>query len=200
MNRPHINVDLDGVLYDFENTFRAYASNVLGHELPEWHTWDAWRSWGISESAWMRLFRTGVESGDIWGHGAMVAGAFDGLWALSDSEWHIRILTTRLVHRFDYATAVSSTVAWLKDHGLPYRSLAVIGPGDDKFNYQATALVDDKWENIRDFAAVTGVGVLFNRPWNYEAPVHRADGKVFRAIGWPSVVDVVNAIDPRRER
>jgi len=187
--RRIINIDMDGCVYNFEDAMRAYAGKLLDRELPPWNQWDAWKDWGITPAVWKRIFRSGVDSGEIWGQGAPYPGAFDALWALSDDEWHIRILTTRLVHNFDYAQAVKLTADWLEANGMPYRSLAVIGGEDDtKLHYKAEALVDDKTETVNMWSMIFPGAIILNRPWNLS---REAFSTVHRAEGWSDVLSIL---------
>jgi 5'(3')-deoxyribonucleotidase len=203
VNRKIVNIDLDGVVYNYVGAMQEYAEGVLGRTLPEWTEWDVWDQWGIPKGAWKFLFRRGVEDGAIWLNGDPYPGAVEGLWALSDAEWHIRIVTNRLAHTFGHDIAVEHTVKWLKKNAVPYRSIAVIGYGDAKSNYKAVTLVDDSLANTDEWnkngawhlgepAPVSGHGafnaVVFDRPWNQD------EGKRLRAYDWIDVERIVKGM------
>jgi hypothetical protein len=201
MNRPIINIDLDGVVYDFTKAVTDYSAGVLRRELPGAEqrsqmgggaSWDMHKDWGIPEGAWNFLFRRGVEDGAIWLNGDPIPGAIEGLWALSDSEWHIRIVTTRLYHSFGHDIAVEHTSKWLKRNAVPYRSLAFVGYGEKKSHYNAVSLLDDSVTNISDWnteaRAGARPGILFSQPWNTE--FHGG----IRAVGWDEAIKVIEAM------
>jgi 5'(3')-deoxyribonucleotidase len=129
----------------------------------------------------------------------LVEGALEGLWELSDAEYHIRILTHRLNHGHDYRTAVESTVKWLDENVIPYRSLAVVGEGDHKSNYRAEILLDDGPHNITDWLNRTwDTAIVFDRPWNQEIEIPpkviRSNGDIptlHRAVGWKEAVETI---------
>lgn len=186
MNRAIINIDLDNVVYDFAGAFHDYAEERLQRELPVTQTWDFWDEWGITKGAWNFLFRQGVEEGAIWRSGRVIPGAIEALWQLSDDEKHIRLVTNRLAHSFGHDLAVEHTVRWLRDNAIPYRSLAVIGYGEQKSNYQALTLVDDSIENVNDWEMnMPGRAVLFDQPWNHSSEIG------LRAYNWADVVKFV---------
>jgi len=171
--RRIINVDIDGVLYPFNE---AMASWLRGqgkkHLFPSPTTWEYWYEWNMTQGEWERQFRTGVEDGIIWRYGKPFEDAVDAMWRLSDAEWHIRLVTHRLNHKWGYQQAVTSTVDWLRQYSIPYRSLAFAS--DSKSNYKAEYLLDDNFNNVKSFAkkydeTTAQMGILIARTWNKEA-------------------------------
>lgn len=190
MNRPIINVDLDGVVFDFVGAFGDFAGAYLEREMPRPTIWDFWDEWGLTKEEWTALFEDAVHDG-IWATGGyVIPGAVEALQALSDREYHIRILTTRLVHKRAYDVAAEDTVKWLEMNQIPYRSLSFIGPGDTKANYEADVIIDDHVPNIDAFVRIPGrVGIVFDQPWNRDTTTLEEE-KVFRARGWSEVLEV----------
>jgi 5'(3')-deoxyribonucleotidase len=164
--------------------------------------WAIWDSWGVPKGAWERIFREGVNQGRIWRYGNLIEGALEGLWELSDAEYHIRIVTHRLNHKTDFRVAVESTAAWLDEQVIPYRSIAIVGEGDPKSNYKAEVLLDDGPHNITDWLARTwDTAIVFDRPWNQDIDVpvkSRMDNgdipALHRAIGWPEAVETIRTV------
>lgn len=191
IDRPIVNIDLDNVVYDFNKAMHGYAEFVLDKELPKSTKWAIWEDWGIARGAFDWLFRRGVEEGFIWRTGDVIPGAIEGLWELSDKEFHIRLLTHRLTSKFGHDLAVEHTVQWLKENAIPYRSLSFIGYGDTKTQYQALALVDDNVDNVRLWGEDYGTAVLYDQPWNQEVEAGHVGSpyKIIRAMNWKDVVD-----------
>lgn len=192
MDRPIINIDLDGVVYDFSSAIHSEGARFLGRPVEGSMDWAIWDSWGVPKGAWERIFRQGVTEGRIWRYGGAVEGALEGLWELSDAEYHIRILTHRLNHGHDYRTAVESTAAWLDENVIPYRSLAVVGDGDHKSNYKGHILLDDGPHNIDDWVRRTwDTAIVFDRPWNQEV---EEGPQVARATNWTHGVKLIREV------
>ncbi len=196
MPRPVINIDLDNVVYDFSKAMKGYAEFVLDRELPQSTQWAIWEDWGIPRGAFDFLFRRGVEEGFIWRTGDVIPGAIEGLWELSDQEFHIRLLTTRLTSKFSHDLAVSHTVEWLKENAIPYRSLAFIGGGESKSNYEAIALLDDNVENIQDWHDKHATGILFDQPWNeaMETAQVVTSARPLRVYNWDDALQVIKGV------
>ena len=165
-----INIDLDGVIYPWHETFKEWAENQLDRELPEITHWDFYEDWGLTAGGFKNLFRRGVEYGHIWDRDVPpVKGAIQSLWSLSDDGYYIRILTHRLAHKFGHKLAVDQTVAWLDRNSIPYRSLAVIG-SEPKTNYPARVLLDDSSSNLLQWDRAYGTAIRYIRPWNESMP------------------------------
>lgn len=193
MNRVVVNIDLDNVVYDFNKAMHDYAEFILNRELPQSTNWATWDDWGIPRGAFDFIFRRGVEEGFIWRTGRVIPGAIEGLWALSDAEYHIRLVTTRLTNKWAHDVAAIHTVEWLKENAIPYRSLALIGGGDSKVLYQALALVDDNEDNLMEWAITHGNAIAFDQPWNRELVDDNVLG-IVGATNWAEVVEHIEGI------
>lgn len=195
--RPVINIDLDNVVSDFSTEINIAGESALGRRLQKHGQWDIAKQWDVPTGLYKRIFRQGVSEGRIWLDAPVVEGALEGLWALSDAEYYIRILTHRLNHGFDFRVAVQNTIEWLDKNHVPYRSLAVIGD-EPKSNYKAEALLDDAPHNIEDWLDATllpgeelkySTAVVFDRPWN-----HDLNPFIPRAKDWPDAVTKIREI------
>lgn len=192
MSRPVINIDLDNCVSDFSEEIHAAGEAALHRNLPSHGEWDIAKMWGVSKGAYKRIFRQAVSTGRIWRYTIPHEGALEALWELSDAEYYIRILTHRLNHGFDFRKAVESTVAWLDENHIPYRSIAVIGD-EPKSNYKAEVLVDDAPHNIDDWCwnVEDGLAIVMDRPWNNRGQI-RADEILYeRAMDWPEAVQLI---------
>jgi 5'(3')-deoxyribonucleotidase len=103
----------------------------------------------------------------------MIAGAAEALWRLSDAGVWIRLITHRLYTNWGHAVAVGDTVAWLDDHGVPYRDLCFLG---DKPQVDADAYVDDAPHNIEALRRAGADAVVFDQPYNRDVPGPRVLG------------------------
>ncbi len=96
-----------------------------------------------------------------------VAGAAEALWRLSDAGVWIRLITHRLYTNWGHAIAVGDTVAWLDEHGVPYRDLCFLG---DKPEVDADAYIDDAPHNIEALRRAGADAVVFDQPYNRDLP------------------------------
>jgi len=175
-----INVDLDGVIYDFDEALRVWLRRRgYARDFPEPTTWNYWEQWGMTAGEWMAQFRTAVEADFMWRQGDPIEGAVNGMWKLSDAGFFIRIVTHRLVHPFGHQKAVESTVEWLGKESIPYSSIAFLGK-EGKENYEGIALIDDNFINAEVFGSTDDMsdGLLFDKPYNQREVTwsHRVGG------------------------
>ncbi len=190
-DRPIINIDLDGVVYPWSTVFGEWV-NMLdsSQETPTPTRWSFHEEWGMPFGQWMNAFRRGVEYGHIWVEGEPIRGAVKNLWRLSDDEYHIRLVTNRLVHPFGHGRAIVATVTWLDKWNVPYRSFAAISD-EDKSGYNAACLVDDNMDNVMEFVTTTGnLGILFDTPANSQLEPFEGMNMV-RARGWNDVYKII---------
>lgn len=164
MNRPIVNIDLDGCVYDFGGDIRRWIALSEGIPYDEINV----PSWGIKDGKFDRWWRLGVEAGYVWGENASapLEGAREAMWKLSDMEYHIRIVTLRLVQSWNHALIIRNTVDWLDQHNIPYRSISFIGPNEKKSDFHAIAGIDDRPDHVREYMAEHIYGYLLPQWWN----------------------------------
>lgn len=174
-----LNVDLDGVVYDFNRAMFDFINDRAPGRLDmSWEeaiprSWTYWSQWNMSKGEWVNWFRLGVESGYIWRHGEVYGGAVETLWNLSDEGVFIRVVTARLAHHGLHEQAVRNTVDWLEENNVPFRALS-FEADKQNFAWPGSFLVDDKPENITayvDRARRYGfynevAAMLMARSWN----------------------------------
>lgn len=171
-----LGVDLDGVCGDHAEAFRrvvALERGVDPAELPTQRTWD-YGEWGIDREEFERLHRLAVIEHHMFATMPVIPGAAEALWRLSDAGIWIRLITHRLYANWGHATAVADTVAWLDEHGIPYRDLCFLG---DKPQVEADAYLDDAPHNVEALRATGAEVLIFSQPYNAHL-----DGP--RAAGW----------------
>ncbi len=190
--RPIINIDVDGVIYPWSTVFGDWVrKQTPTRKTPAPTSWDFHKQWGMSAGEWMNSFRRGVEYDYIWVEGEPITGAVKNLWKLSDDEYHIRLVTNRLVHPFGHGRAIAATAAWLDKWNVPYRSLAAISD-EEKSDYNGACLVDDNLDNVLEWVGTTGnLGILFSTSANQRGfPVDHSL-QLVRARGWNSVYKII---------
>ncbi len=170
-----LGVDLDGVCGDFSAAFRRVVADDRGIDetsLPPRQHWD-FSEWGITdEEHFRRLHRTAVLDHRVFRTMPLIDGCADALWRLSDAGVWIRIITHRLYINWGHQEAVSDTVAWLDEHGIPFRDLCFLGA---KPEVQADLYVDDAPHNITALRDAGNEVIAFGQPYNRDLPGTRAD-------------------------
>jgi 5'(3')-deoxyribonucleotidase len=170
-----INVDLDGVVDDFHAAFDAayYWNGTTKSPLSKADQWESWNNIGVSRGQFNSLIRRGVLNGSLWWNDPVIDGAKEYLWRLSDDGYDIRIVTTRLVHKFGHATTIEATANWLEKNDIPYRTICFLGPGEEKGMFFADYGIDDNIGNVMSMRRRDVDAVIFNRPWNQHSPLPR---------------------------
>jgi len=156
--RPIILVDLDSVVYDWVHIaatimYEVGVTDLHPRELLDlYRSWEVWEDWGIEKGAFFYWWKRAIEKGDMYGKGKDIDGARNGLWSLSDAEWHIHIVTARLNMFGLHHSVVQNTAEWLMLAGIPYRSLSFT---EDKHLIYGDAIIDDQAANLVDHPAPT---------------------------------------------
>lgn len=200
MKRKTVLVDLDNVVYPFTEVMaHLVAREGLANSMPadlmkvysSWHVWDDWQ---VSEGGFNHLWEKAIQSGEMWGVTETVAArplekAVQALWTLSDREWHIHLVTSRLNKFRLHDEAVTHTAEWLKWANIPYRSLTFT---EDKSRILGDAIIDDKLDNLRNHPAPTKI--LFPAPHNTNELVPADVRTLLTGEGiypWDEVVEVL---------
>lgn len=180
-----IGVDLDGVCSDFYKRMREIAAewfecklddlpSKVSYGLPEW---------GIkTEDQYYSLHRFAVTQRGLFESSPMIPGARKHLRMLSDEGARIRIITHRLFIRYFHRTAVSQTIDWLDNHGIPYWDLCFM---KDKAQVGADIYVEDSPSNVLSLRSKGLHTICFGNSTNnsIEAP---------RAKSWKEVYELIH--------
>jgi 5'(3')-deoxyribonucleotidase len=184
----NIAIDLDGVVYEFQRTFRYMLNTYRGAKLGPVETW--WTSWDAcdrytteQDREW--IWTEGVRLG-LFRYGHVVTGAIFGLRGLIDRGDSLYVATHRP------ASAVPDTLAWLSYINIPWTGVHILSNGESKTDVDADVLVDDRTENVMEWSLSGRRAVLFDRPWNTGL---RATN-VYRARGWEEVTDAIGNLRP----
>ena len=143
-----LGVDLDGVCADFYGRMREIAAEWFERPLSELTETPSYglEEWGVEDRAqYDSLHRFAVTQRGLFKTCATIPGARLYLRKLSDEGVRIRIITHRLFIHFFHRDAVSQTIDWLDDHGIPYWDLCFM---KDKEQVGADIYVDDSPDNI----------------------------------------------------
>lgn len=183
-----VGCDLDDVVLDFSNGLRHSISVEYGIEVPEFTSWNykevldpiLGRSWW----KWMR------ERDWLWPNFPAVPGAIGGLTKLRNAGFYVECVTSKP------EWAEFSVWKWMGKWRPPFNRVTIVDMDTPKHEAtDADVLIDDKPQNVNDYARAGGKGILFNTSSNQEAPL--IDG-VYRGVGWNHVVELVN-MDSRGE-
>lgn len=175
--RLRIGVDLDGVLYRWDDTARHMLRERFGLELSESQAWDYIKD-NVPEDAWRWLWTKGVHEG-LFRHGSLYKGAADAMRRLC-KEHDVVVITKRP------RSAVRDTLAWLAYQRWEPREVHIV-EGSKTEVRRCDVYVDDSWDNCNELATKfrDSAVLLWNRPWNtkrmYPYRVHTWD-EVFAAI------------------
>lgn len=169
-----LGVDLDGVCADYTRAFAEVVAAERGcrvEDLPAERSWD-FAEWDLdSLGGFERLHRIAVLEKRMFRTMPVVPGCAAALWRLSDAGVWIRIITHRLVVHWGHQVAVADTVAWLDEHGIPYRDLCFLGR---KPEVEADCYVDDAPHNVLALREQGNHTIVFDAPYNRDLPGPRA--------------------------
>jgi len=163
-----INVDVDGVLYDFVGEMRDQLWEY-GHEnaydWPEPDQWDLHTAWGISKKEFYHVMFQGIMEREVFRVGRLVdPEAPEVLRVLRGLGWHIRIVTAKtFTDREATLRARESTLQWLDSYRIPYDTISFTDKLGKKL-YRANVVVDDKPD--KSWTQWEARNILFLRPWN----------------------------------
>src|SRR5207248_5343044 len=102
---------------------------------------------------------------------------------LSDEGYRIRIITHRLFIHFFHQEAVSQTIGWLDQHGIPYSDLCFM---KDKDQVGADIYVDDAPQNIEQLRSRGHHAICFANSTNVHIGAPRAES-------WRDVYQLIKA-------
>jgi len=181
-----LGLDLDGVCSDYEGGFRDHCVSLTGKPASEFGPQTHWSfqtsGWVETEREFYDLHARAVGRG-LFADMAAIDGVSKHLWALSDADVHIRIITHRLCINGSHGRAASDTVAWLEKHNIPYRDLCFVA---DKSKVGADVYIDDAPHNVAALRAAGGYTIVFDTLYNRDV-----DGP--RAHSWAEVAELVLA-------
>jgi hypothetical protein len=188
-----INLDLDGVVYDFEGTMRAFVEGKQERPLLVPTRWHIWEDWSMTHEEWELAFHEAIEWG-VFRRGLPVPGAIEGVKALLEDGHQIRFVTHKVLPSKRLTTiAAIDVVDWLGQHDLVHHVDLAFVKGK-KRGYQADVVVDDK-PAVFEWAISGALNLVFDQPWNQVLSPRFWTDRTSRAHGWDQVLSYVRSED-----
>jgi 5'(3')-deoxyribonucleotidase len=160
-----IGLDLDGVFYDFNGSFRRHVisnKHRTDEQCTEARLWRFYQEWGMDDAEFMRHFVDGVNVGTIFRQGGATPGTRQALLEILDMGHTLHVITDRSVGL--PGLAAKHTYEWL-DEEFP-KPITSVTFTADKTSVKTDMMIDDKLSN---YEALVDAGVdayLLDRPWN----------------------------------
>lgn len=197
-----INVDSDGVVYDWHGFMIPYLSDRLGVEVTResFDNWDLAANLGIPKKEFYKHFDAAVNAGAFL-LGAPIEGAIDALHSLIDTGHRVRIVTNKILKGNKKASvAMRSCISFYEQHDLADQvEFVLTGSRFGKTAYTADLVIDDK-PDLSWVQPYPTVNALFDQPWNRSTLKHLArinedpnfdNPEIYRAEGWLEVLELV---------
>lgn len=184
-------IDCDGVMYEWSKTarymlrtYRGYDKNgPLGKESTYWN----YIQDNVDDVDWKWLWSEGVDLG-LFRYGHVVTGAIEGMHTLAQEGHKLSVVTHRP------ASAVNDTLeflSYLAGDLWKWDGVHIFTNMETKTTVQADILVDDKPENLAEWAETGRTALRFVRPWNMMVERSLIHSNIKRADGWEGVVEYV---------
>jgi len=182
-----INVDMDGVMYDFNEAITHLAQSVLKRELPVTTGWSMWDAWGISQDEWYKIFNMGIQHFNLFNQPHYdIHGGVEALKQFRDEGHRVRIVTAKKLRLARSTTMAQAQVLdWLQARDLRKGIELVFASGADKRNFTADVIVDDK--PTLTWAQEGKMNLLFDQPWNQMITAEDPVPSHGRAQSWNAV-------------
>jgi len=170
-----LGVDLDGVVADFYGGLRPIAEEWLGEPpgslpsdvsfgLPEWNLE---RAGGYDD-----LHRFAVTQRDLFSKLDPLPGAAAALRRLSARDIRIRIITHRLFIKYFHEKALTQTIGWLENYGVPYWDLCFM---EKKAAVGADLYLEDAPDNVENLRAAGHDVICVGNSTNHDMAPPRAN-------------------------
>jgi len=179
-----LGVDLDGVIYNFEDEFRNYYANLKNispESLPQPTQWAFYEDYGMTAEEYYTIAGKAAVNSQIFTNGSVYSDAVEGMQRLCDLGLEVVIITARELstNPTHMETIRTNTEKWLADNGIMYHELVI---ANDKTKSHLNVLVDDSIDNIEAQLISGGVAYLWDQPWN------RSNSFYSRIRGWENFV------------
>lgn len=163
-----IDIDLDGVCADYTTAMRTICAkefNISEESIPESNTYNlvSATGWPIRDRKTFLRIHTKAVADHLYRKIPIFPGTKEAFNYLSDSGFHIRIATHRLISSGLHQIVVSDTAAWLEEHHLPYMSLCFVGPKD---TLDANLHIEDSPSVASNLVRANQQTVLMDRTYN----------------------------------
>lgn len=157
-----VGIDMDGVMYDFANTFKSYCENRLLRTLPDPTHWEFYEDWGLDKETFYDWLTDATVNDSLFYRGNAYDNTIAGWRKLKDMGMRIHVLTHRHIE------SVGQTAEWLQEHGLVPDSMHF---GFDKTLLEAIAIdqaaaIDDYTKYYDEYEQVGVKAFLRTHEWN----------------------------------
>ncbi len=210
-----INIDADGVLYDYSGEFWKMAREHYGRTFPPSLGWNQHEVMGIDEEEYWEFFHHCARNG-VFRNGDAIPGGIESIRQWYKAGYRLRVVTHKsLRHAESTYHAQSDMVHWLHEQGVINKVELVFPKGEyHKQGFPADVVIDDKPD--LKWAQEDAVNVLFDQPWNQTedvAPIEHilyspaspshthslyATPRIYRAKGWDEVRSIVTKVEEQR--
>jgi hypothetical protein len=181
-----VGIDMDGVMYDFANTFKSYCENRLqvNSPLPEPKHWEFYEDWGLDKETFYDWLTDATVNDSVFYRGNAYDNTMAGWRKLKAMGMRIHVLTHRHIE------AVGQTAEWLQDHNFVPDSIHF---GFDKTLLEAIAIdqaaaIDDYTKYYDEYEKVGVKAFLRTHEWNKDHHGRRVDD----LLGFADAVETYN--------
>lgn len=158
-----VGIDLDGVVADFVTGWISrynaeFGARLRAADAVEWRAAARMTHFGSTSRFWAWARAAGPDGHTLFRHLPAYPGAVEGLRALQRLA-HVVIVTTKP------RWAISDTLGWLGDLGLPLREVHIT---DDKAGVECAVYVEDSLHHLAQLRRRRAGSVVCRwvRPWN----------------------------------
>lgn len=179
-------IDLDDVCLDFFGAITDAVNMEYGTQLTaaDYKEWDLHKIIDpIIGKSWWNWWR----SRDwLWARAQAVPGAIGGIQKLRDGGHYVELVTSKP------RWAEAQTWQWLGKWRLPVQRVTITDDSITKASVtDADVLVDDKLQNVEEWAATGRHAILFTRPHNRRLKPESI--LVTRVFSWREIVEQIEA-------
>ncbi len=166
---PIINVDVDGVLYDFTGAMRKEIVLQMGlplYSLPEPQEWRLHKAWPVTWEQLHSVMHDGIAQGRVFRRGQMLEDVWTrrSLQHMIDLGWHVRLVTAKSFDD-DFVTYMArrNMLEWVYANEIPHHTVSFTDKSG-KLSYRADAVIDDK--PTLEWVQLGAENFLYDQPWN----------------------------------
>jgi hypothetical protein len=168
---PIINVDVDGVLYDFTGAMRNEVVAQMGiapDSLPTPTEWRLHKAWPLTWAQVHGIMHDGIAQGRLFRRGEVIdfGGATLALRNIMALGWHVRLVTAKTFDdTFITMQARKNMLDWVYENEIPHHTIS-FSDRSGKLSYTADAVIDDK--PSLEWCQWNAENFLFDQSWNQD--------------------------------
>lgn len=189
MLKARLGLDVDGVLYPWEETARAAILDEFGIALDYSTHWDDIKN-SITDPVWQWIWNKNGGLGRIFSIGEPFRGTFSATYKLSQIADIVIITSTP-------KDAIWERLSWLDRNGFDFSEIHITMQKKSLVP-RCDVYIDDAPHNIEDLRQFKeSTIIVWDRPWNQNV---KCVGNVIRCREWGEVIWVVNGVSKRLHR